>query len=128
MVQNELEKTLGKVIDQRIMPELKEIKKKLQEHDGQFKSYDEKLDKIDKKLVTHDEKLEKIIKKQDVTFDAVGETKVEVTILQENISDQGFTLERMETKLDTTTHRQDDFSIKADQLNRRVLKLESKKA
>lgn len=113
MVQNEIEKALGKVIDQRITPEFEEIKKKLQEHDGHFKS--------------SDEKLEKIIKKLDATFDAVGDTKVEVTVLRENVSDQGYTLERMEAQLSSTARRQDDFSIKADQLNRRVLKLETKK-
>lgn len=78
-----------------------------------------RLDKIEKKLTEHDEKFETII-------DAVAETKVEVTVLQEDVSDHGFTLERIETKLSSVTRRQDDFSIKANQLNRRVLKLETK--
>lgn len=73
-------------------------------------------------------RLDKIEKKQNATMEAVAENKVEITVLQEDVSDQGYTLERIETKLSSTTRRQDDFSIKADQLNRRVLRLESKKA
>lgn len=73
-------------------------------------------------------RLDKIEKKQNATMEAVAENKVEITVLQEDVSDQGYTLERIETKLSSTTRRQDDFSIKADQLNRRVLRLETKKA
>ncbi len=72
-------------------------------------------------------RLDKIEKKQNATMEAVAENKVEITVLQEDVSDQGYTLERIETKLSSTTRRQDDFSVKADQLNRRVLRLESKK-
>ncbi|MCL5407323.1 MAG: hypothetical protein M1429_02410 [Patescibacteria group bacterium] len=104
---NDLEKVIGNALEKKIMPELKEIRTKLKEHDEKFEKHGKKLDAI---------------------MEAVAETKVEVTILQEDVSDHGFTLERIETKLSSTTRRQDDFSIKADQLNRRVLKLETKKA
>lgn len=92
MTQNEIEKALGKVIDEKITPRLKRLEEK-----------------------------------SDATMEAAAETKVEVTILKEKVDDMGYTEERIETKLDSTTRRQDDFSVKADQLNRRVLKLESKR-
>ncbi|KKQ18328.1 MAG: hypothetical protein US31_C0006G0059 [Berkelbacteria bacterium GW2011_GWA1_36_9] len=103
----DLEKIIGNALEKKILPELKEIKTKLKEHDEKFEKHGKKLDNI---------------------MEAVAETKVEITVLQEDVSDQGYTLERIETKLSSTTCRQDDFSVKADQLNRRVLKLETKKA
>jgi len=107
MPQNELEKTLGKVIDQKVMPGLKTIKEKLSEHDEKFKSHDEKLDMI---------------------IEAVAETKEEIVVLKEKVDDMGYTDERIETKLDATIRRQDDLSVKTDQSNRRLLRLEAKKS
>jgi chromosome segregation ATPase len=114
MPQNELEKTLGKVIDQKVTPE--------------FKKVNERLVKIESKLTDHDEKLEKIQTRLDATFEAVGETKVDVTEVQEDISDLAYTAERIESRLNTVVNDQDNMSLKTRQLNRRVLKLEAKKA
>ncbi|OGD57149.1 hypothetical protein A2V71_01810 [Candidatus Berkelbacteria bacterium RBG_13_40_8] len=100
MAQNELEKTLGKVIDQKVMPELKKVSARM--------------DKIEEKL--------------DATFDAIGDLKVDVTEIQEDISDMGYTTERIETRLNSVIKDHDDMSLKTRQLNHRVLKLETKKA
>lgn len=98
--QKELLKAMGEIIDQKVMPELKEIKEK---------------------LTGHDEKFETII-------EAVVDTKVDITEMQEDLSDMGYTTQRIETRLNSVVHDQDDLDIKTKQLNRRVLKLEAKKA
>ena len=98
MAQNELEKTLNKVLDEKVIPE--------------FKKVNERLDKVEKKL--------------DATMEMTAKNSEEITLLKDDFSDMGYTVERIETKLDATIRRQDDASVKNYQLARRVLKLETK--
>lgn len=98
MPQNELEKTLGKVLDQKILPE--------------FKKVNERLERVEKKL--------------DVTMEMTAKNSEDITMLREDFTDMGFTVERIETKLDSNIRRQDDASIKTSQLARRTLRLETK--
>lgn len=93
MAQNELEKTLGKVIDQKVTPRLERLEKKL-----------------------------------DATMEMTAKNSEEITLLRDDFTDMGYTVERIETKLDATIRRQDDASVKNSQLARRVLHLEAKKA
>lgn len=80
-----------------------------------------KLEKIEKSQEKHDKKLEMII-------ETVADVKVDIIVIQEDIADMGYTMERIETKVDTTARKQTDASIKTSQLARRVLRLETKKA
>lgn len=112
MPNNELEKTLSKVIDQKVMPELKAIKTKLAEHDERF-------DKVEKKL---DATMEMVAKNsEDITT-----LNVDIKEMQEDVSDANFTSQRIESKLNTVIKDQDGQDSKTRQLNRRVLKLEAK--
>lgn len=93
---------------------------------------------VDEKIIP---RLKKLEEKSDATMEALAETKEDVSLLKEDVSllkedvsilkedfnDMGYTVERIETKLDASIRRQDDSSIKISQLNRRVLKLEAKK-
>jgi chromosome segregation ATPase len=97
--QNELSKVVNKSLDQKVLPELENIKEKLDEHDKKF----------------------------EIIIDAVAETKVDVTQLQEDVNDLGFTVERIETRLNSVIKDQDAMSLKTRQLNHRVLKLETKR-
>lgn len=112
--ENELSKVLSKLLDQKVLPELKIIKEKLTDSDKELKKINERLDEHDKKL--------------DIIIDAVAETKVDITELQEDVNDMGFTVERIETRLNSVINDQDAASLKTRQLNHRVLKLETKRA
>ena len=105
--QNDLVKTMSKVVDQKVMPELQDIKEKLKEHDGKFRNIEGKV---------------------DTTMEMCAKNTEEVTLLRDDFTDMGYTVERIETKLDATIRHQDDASVKNSQLARRVLKLETKKA
>ena len=72
-------------------------------------------------------RLDRIEKKIDATMEMTAKNSEEITILQENVKDVLFTEERIETIVESSIRRQDTLSIKTDQLNRRVLKLETKK-
>lgn len=96
--QKELLKAMGDIIDQKVMPELKVIKEK---------------------LIKHDEKLDMII-------ETVADVKVDITELKEDSNDMGYTTQRIEARLNSVVHDQDDINLKTKQLNRRVLKLETK--
>ena len=91
MAQNELEKTLSKVLDEKVTPRLKRLEEKL-----------------------------------DATMEMTAKNSEEITLLKDDFIDMGYTVERIETKLDATIRRQDDASVKNYQLARRVLKLETK--
>lgn len=80
-----------------------------------------RLAKIEENQKKHDEKL-------DMLIETVGDVKVDVTTIQEDMNDMGYTIERIETRLNTVINNQDDISVKTKQLNRRVLKLETKRA
>lgn len=86
-----------------------------------------KLDKIEKKQKEHDEQFVRVNGTLDATMEMVAQNSEDITVMQENVKDIGFTQERIETKLDASVRRQDDVSIKYDQLNRRVLRLATKK-
>jgi len=60
-------------------------------------------------------------------MEQVVQNSENITIMQENIQDTLLTEERIEAKIDASIRRQDDLSIKTSQLNRRVLRLETKK-
>lgn len=105
--QKEILKAMGEIIDQKVMPELKDIKKKLVEHDKKFENIEEKIGLI---------------------IEGVGEVKIDITEMQEDVNDLGHTTQRIETRLNTVVHEQDNIDLKTRQLGRRVLHLESKKA
>ena len=100
MAQNELEKTLGKVIDEKITPRLKKL--------------EEKLDATMEMVAKNSEDIEVV--------------KIDVKEMQEDIADANFTSQRIESKLNNVIKDQDDMSLKTRQLNRRVLRLEAKKS
>ena len=112
MAQNELEKTLGKVIDQKVMPELKAIKDKLIDHDKQFVRVNEKLDATMEMTAKNSED--------------IATLNIDIKEIQEDVSDANFTSQRIESKLNTVIKDQDSQDLKTRQLNRRVLKLETK--
>jgi len=89
---------------------------------------DEKIAKIFSQVL--DEKvmpqLQKIGEQMSATMEMTAKNSEEIIILQENVRDTMLTEERIEAKVDASLRRQDDLSMKTDQLNRRVLKLESK--
>ena len=100
-----------------------------------FDGIDKRFDGIDKKLSDHDSRFNDIGKKLDtigtsVEFirEQVAESSIDLTEMKEDLSDAKFTIERIETRLHTVVKDQDDIDLKAKQLNRRVLRLESKKA
>ena len=95
------------VIDRSVKPELKKINEKLDEHTR-------KLDATMEMTAKNSEDIETI--------------KIDIKEMKEDISDSKYTEERIETRLDAVFRRQDDISLKTSQLNRRVLRLESKKA
>ncbi len=102
----EMVELVGEVIDRKITPRL------------------EKLEKGQSKLEAGQEKLGE---QNQTIIDQVVQNSEDITILQTDIKDVLFTEERIETKVDASIRRQDDISIKCDQLNRRVLRLETKK-
>lgn len=112
--ENELSRAFNKSLDQKVLPELKVIREKLTDHDKELKKINERLDNNDEKL--------------DIIVEAVAETKVDITELKEDVNDMGFTVERIETRLNSVIKDHDEISLKTRQLNRRVLKLETKKS
>jgi len=86
-----------------------------------FEKVESRLGKIEEKLVDHDEKL-------DILIETVADVKVDVTEMKEDLNDMGYTTERIETRLNTVIKDQDEISLKTRQLNRRVLRLETKKS
>lgn len=80
---------------------------------------------IDQKVTP---RLKKIEEQNKNIMEQVAENSEDIEVMKEDISDMKYTAERIETRLDSTMRRQDDLSIKTSQLNRRVLRLESKKA
>jgi len=70
----------------------------------------------------------KVDKKLDATMEMCAKNTEEITLLRDDFTEMGYTVERIETKLDASIRRQDDASVKTNQLNRRVLKLETKKS
>ncbi len=87
-----------------------------------------RLIKIEEKQKEHDQKLDKLTEQNKHIIEQVVQNSEDITITQENVQDVLLTEERIETKIDATIRRQDDSSIKMSQLNRRVLKLETKRA
>ncbi len=90
---------------------------------------------IDQKVVPRLAKLETMIPKVDkigesVEFirEQVAENSIDITEMKEDLSDSKFTIERIETRLHTVVKDQDSMDLKTKQMNRRVLRLESKKA
>jgi len=80
---------------------------------------------IDQKVTP---RLEKLEKQNKTIIGQVVQNSEDITILQENVRDVLLTEERIETAVESSIRRQDSLSIKSDQLSRRVLRLESKKA
>lgn len=102
----EFAEIVGGVIDKKVTPRL------------------ERLESGQKQLESGQGRLENLSK---AIMEQVVQNPEDVTILQENVKDVLLTEERIETKVDASIRRQDDLSIKYDQVNRRVLHLESKK-
>lgn len=96
----EMAEIIGKVVDEKVTPRLKRLEEKSNEHD----------------------------RKLDTTMEMVAKNSEDIEMLKEDFTDTGYTLERIETKLDASIRRQDDASVKTSQLQRRVLRLESKKS
>lgn len=113
MAQDELEKTLEKVIDRKVMPELKSIKAKLEDHDKRFVRINQKLDATMEMTAKNSE---------DITM-----MKIDLAEMQEDVADTNYTAERIESTLNTVVQDQNSQDMKTKQLNRRVLKLESKR-
>lgn len=99
----EMVQLIGEVIDQKVTPRLI-------------------------KLETMIPKVDKIGTSVEYIREQVAENSVDITEMKENLSDAGFTIERIETSLHTVVKDQDSIDLKTKQLNRRVLHLESKKA
>lgn len=114
MDKKELSGVIGEAIDQKITPRLKKIESSV-----------EKLEFGVKKL---DSKVEKIESQNKAILEQVAKNSEDIEVIKEEITDMGYTVERVETRLDTNLRRQDNISIKTSQLNRRVLRLETKKA
>lgn len=113
MDQKEFKTIINNSLKDLVLPRLEKIEKNL---DGNSS----RLDKIEEKLTIHDEKFEIII-------DTMAETQVNITEIKEDISDSNYTIERIETRLNSVINNQDDIYTKTKQLNHRVLRLESKK-
>lgn len=88
------------VIDKSVKPEFKEINRKL------------------------DATMEMVAKNSE----DIETIKIDITEIKEDISDSKYTEERIEMRLNSVVNNQDDIYQKTRQLNRRVLRLESKKA
>ena len=71
--------------------------------------------------------LKEINRKLDVTMEMTAKNSEDLGIIKEDFQDMSYTIERIETRLDAVFRRQDDSSLKTSQLQRRVLRLESKK-
>jgi len=71
--------------------------------------------------------LKKLEKQNNGIMEQVAKNSEDIKIIKEDFKDMGYTLERIETRLDSVIRRQDDSSIKTSQLQRRVLRLETKK-
>lgn len=87
----ELEKTLEKVIDKKVMPRfdkveerLEKIEKKLIEHDGKF-------DSIDKQFVRINEKLDATMEMTAKNSEDITTLGIDIKEIQEDISDSNFT-------------------------------------
>lgn len=91
---------VGEVIDQKVTPRLKRL----------------------------EEKTDKIGESTEFIKEKVAENSIDITEMKEDISDSKYTQERIETRLNSVVHNQDDIYEKTRQMNRRVLRLESKKA
>lgn len=91
------------------------------------KSVAPKLEKIEDHSKKHDEQLQTVNRKLDATMEMCAKNTEEITLLRDDFTDTGYTMERIETKLDATIRRQDDASVKNSQLARRLLKLETKR-
>lgn len=95
----EIGKIVGQVIEEKVTPRLKRL--------------EEKSDATMEMVAKNSEDIETI--------------KIDITEMKEDVSDSKYTEERIETRLNSVVHNQDDIYGKTRQLNRRVLRLESKK-
>lgn len=98
----EMVQLIGEAIDQKVTPRLKNLE-------------------------TMIPKVDKIGESVEFVREQVAENSVDITEIKEDLSDAKFTIERIETRLHTVVKDQDDIDLKTKQLNRRVLRLESKK-
>ena len=71
--------------------------------------------------------LKKINEKLDTTMEMVAKNAEDIEVIKEDFKDMGYTVERIETRLDAAFRREDNLELKTSQLQRRVLRLESKK-
>ena len=118
--QSEFVKAVVSAVEKKIMPELQEIKEKQKEHG-------EKLDKLESGQAQLSEQNEHIIEQVVKNSEDIEMVKIDVKEMKEDVADANFTSQRIESKLNTVIKDQDDMSMKNRQLNRRVLRLESKK-
>lgn len=128
MAQDDLEKVLGKVIDQKVTPLFVKVEKRLEKIETKQKEHDEKFDSIDKQLIRIDEKLDATMEMTAKNSEDITMVKIDITEMQEDVADTNFTAQRIESKLNTVMKDRDHQDSKARQLNRRVLKLESKRS
>ena len=104
---------IGGVIDQKVRPGLEKLEKLIP-----------KVEKLEGIIP----KIDKIATSVEYIREQVAENSENIEVMKEEMQDTGYTIERIETKLDATIRRQDDASVKTSQLARRVLRLESKKS
>ncbi len=116
----EMVQLVGEVIDQKVTPRLEKIENKLTDHDKRFDTHDKRFDAVDKRL-------EEIGTSVEYIREQIAQNSVDITEMKEDVSDSKYTEERIETRLNSVVHNQDDIYGKTRQLNRRVLRLESKK-
>jgi len=110
----EIAQIVGEVIDEKVTPRLV----KLESGQAKLESGQAKLESGQKKLT----------ELSQVIIEQVVKNSEDIEVIKEDTSDMGYTLERIEAGFDTVMRRQDSSSIKTSQLNRRVLRLESKKS
>ena len=79
---------------------------------------------IDEKITPSLRKLEK---QNEGIMEQVAKNSEDIEVIKEDFKDMGYTIERIETRLDAVFRRHDDLSLKTSQLQRRVLRLESRK-
>ena len=110
----ELALIVGHVIDEKVTPRLEKLEAGQQ--------------KISHRLEVLETGQKKLSNQSMGIMEQVAKNSEDIEVIKEEITDMGYTVERVETRLDATLRRHDGLSIKTSQLNRRVLRLESKKS
>jgi archaellum component FlaC len=98
----------------------KKVRVILEEIRSQFKVFGEGLKGIN-------EKLDSTIEMTAKNSEDIEMVKIDVKEIKDDILDAGYTIERIETKIDASIRKQGDLSVRTKQLQRKVLVLEAKK-